>query len=150
MVYAVDDVDCSGFHWRCDEHCARALVEVTGQVLRRAKRSGGFEHQVDSEFIPRNGSRLRMRGIGDHRVSDVDGIVGGFGLVLQPTAVNGVESQQMGGGLDVAGDLVDVDELEFLSYPAGSKGESSHAAEAVDSDSNRPSHATITIHSPFH
>ena len=52
-----------------------------------------------------------------------------------PSAMDGVERQEVRGGLGTAGDLVDVDELQVLASPAGAQGEPSHPAESVDSDS---------------
>ena len=63
----------------------------------------------------------------------------------RPSAVDRVELKEVGAGRGVAGDLVDVDELQVVAIPAGTQREPPHPPEAVDRD---PRHAPAPSSSP--
>jgi hypothetical protein len=48
--------------------------------------------------------------------------------------MDGVEGQQMGGGLGVAGGVVDVDDLEARLTPKGPEDQAADAPETVDAE----------------
>ena len=53
---------------------------------------------------------------------------------LLPAAMNGVEGEQVGGGLSITAAIVDVDKLNAGTAPQGPKHQAADAAKAVDAD----------------
>ena len=96
--------------------------------------AGAFQRDVDAEFLPRQLSGIALGGDLDLAVAEADRIAvdrHGAGKA----AMDGIEAQQMGVGLDRA-EIVDADHFDVLAagFGNGAQHIAADAAKPVDRD----------------
>ena len=129
------------------DHALGPTVQMALQRFGREEFAGAFQHHVHTQLAPGNlggGGVLRKTQL---PAIDADA-VGAFGCnVTAPAALHGVELHQMGGGLGVALDFIQMHHLQAIAgagvivralhrAECGAQRQPAHAAHAVDTDSH--------------
>ncbi len=136
VVDADDHVERARVRDRCgDDHLAHAAFEVRRELVGRAEGAGALEDHVDAERVPRNLAGSGVTAEAEVGVVDLEHVAVAVAAdIAVPAPVHGIEEQEVRGGSRVAGDLVDVHELQVRPVPRGPQRQPAHAAEAVDPD----------------
>ena len=114
IVHAHHDVERTGLDRRRHDHLLDAGGEVRLQRLSRAELAAAFEDHIDAEPAPGRVRRLsptRRRRPAAPSMT----IAARQGDASIPSAVHGIERQQVRRGFGPAGDFVDVDERQVGS-----------------------------------
>ncbi len=142
VVDAVNDGEIGAVAGRRDDHALGPGVEVGGGLVAGGEDAGAFERDVDAQLLVRQFGRVLDRGDFDLARAGVDPILAGLHFAGE-TAVNAVETEQVGVGLDGA-QIVDRHNFEVGApgFDDGAQDVAPDASETVDGHL----HAHVLLH----
>ncbi len=110
-----------------------AISPLTGQATTTL--AAAFEHQLHARLPPGHRGGLLLLGVRDGLAAHKEAARIGLHRLL-PAAMDGIEGQQVRGGVGVAAGVVDVHQLDAGPAPEGAEHQPTNAAEAVDADAH--------------
>ena len=132
VVDAVDHGEVGAVGGRRDDHALGAGIEMGLGLVLRGEDAGAFERDVDAEFAVRQLGRVAHGRDLDALAVDDEELAVDLDLAGE-SAVDGIEAQQVGVGLDRA-EIVDRHDLDVLAagFVDGAQHVAADASEPVD------------------
>ncbi len=145
VVDAVDDRRVGAVGGRGNQHALGAGRQMGGGLFLGGEDAGAFQRDVDAEVLPGKLRRIAFRAHLDLAVAEVDRVAID-GDSAGEAAMHGIETQQMGIGLDRA-EIVDADDFDVLAAGLGDGAQHIAADTAKPVDRDPDYHAGISSNS---